>query len=344
MMTVVNDHAEAPDADVLRALGIFVPSTLVEQSKRQTANRDLVSGLIRLGSLNMLVGDSNLGKTPLAIQLGACIASGTPFLGMNVRRGRVLYCDAESDLQRFLDTLGAISRHLGLPEPPEDFHTWSPLWDTGTEDDESEWGDRLLARVEAVKPLLVIADPLRMFWPAAETKNHEAATVVSALRNASRAVGTAWLVLHHRRKQNQAVAGASLEENAHQWFQESAGAFALVNQSDSRLGVEPGKGTSDLLLGGYVRGTGPFPALNLSRAIDTDGEPVGYRLLTGIEQLRPEDRATFDKLPQTFRFKDVEAALGGTSASNANRVIQKFIALNAAAKHGKAYTKTTGAE
>ena len=41
-------------------------------------------GLIRNQSVNLLVGDSGLGKTPLGIQLGVCVAAGLSFLGLQV--------------------------------------------------------------------------------------------------------------------------------------------------------------------------------------------------------------------------------------------------------------------
>jgi RecA-family ATPase len=58
-----------------------------------------------------VVGDSGLGKTPLGIQLGVCVAAGLPFMGLQVsQRGPVLYCDAESDPSGFLEILEAICR------------------------------------------------------------------------------------------------------------------------------------------------------------------------------------------------------------------------------------------
>jgi RecA-family ATPase len=64
----------------LRKLGVYTPSTLAKAVKDQTTQTYLVDGLIRPKSINLLVGDSGLGKTPLGIQLGASVASGLPFL------------------------------------------------------------------------------------------------------------------------------------------------------------------------------------------------------------------------------------------------------------------------
>jgi RecA-family ATPase len=72
-----------------------------------SAPPDLIEGLITDRSVNLLVGDSNLGKTPLAVTLGLAVASGKPFLGRTVRPGPVLYCDAETSLPEFVKMLKA---------------------------------------------------------------------------------------------------------------------------------------------------------------------------------------------------------------------------------------------
>ena len=90
---------------------------------------DLVDGLIHERSVNMIVGDSGLGKTPLGVQLGVCVASGRPFLGHAARQGTVLYCDAESGVEDLVAMLPAISKVVGVAFPPEDFRLWSPNFD-----------------------------------------------------------------------------------------------------------------------------------------------------------------------------------------------------------------------
>jgi hypothetical protein len=328
---------ESRRREKLRGLGIYVPPMLEEMRQTQAAQPYLVDGLLRTGSINLLVGDSGLGKTPLAVQIGVSVASGVPLFGLAVQKGSVLYCDAESDVTGFCEVLVAISEYLGLAEPPLDFYVWSPNWD---ESSGAAWDKELTKRVSTVKPLLVIADPLRMFWPDAESKNTDAAAAIASLRELSKSNGTTWLLSHHRRKVNQNVPQVDLEENPHAWFQETAGAHALINQSDTRLGVVPGTGQADLVVGGFRRGAGPITPLHLARATKDDGQPIGYRLLVGAEQLRQEDRAIFRKLGSTFRFKDVADAVGGTSGSNAKRVLDLFVSLALVQKKGKTYRKT----
>jgi hypothetical protein len=202
----------------------------------------------------------------------------------------------------------------------------------------ASWATKLISCVREVNPTLVIVDPLRMFWPQAEGKNEDTVDMVRRLKSLSSETGCSWLITHHRRKVNQAGA-VQIEDNVHGWFQEAAGAHALVNQSDTRIGLEPHSGRVDLLLAGFMRGMGPFVPLDLARETDNQGSPVGYRLLTGIEHLSSNDRAVFDALRGRFRFRDVLTSMGGTSGSNANRFVSKCQSLGIVHKEGAEYVK-----
>lgn len=305
---------------------------------------DLVEGLIRDRSISLLVGDSNLGKTPLAIQMGVCISAGLPLFGRKVLQGRVLYCDAESNSTGFSEMLQALSGFQSLSEPPENFLVWSPNWETaipGASTGDPQWGKALEKLVLEVRPRLVVVDPLRMFWPQAETKNTEAAEMITSLRNITKATQTSWLILHHRRKVNSQVLAPDLVENPHQWFQETAGAHALVNQSDTRLGVVPHPGQGDLMLAGLMRGSGPLAPLDLGRVLDDAGSAVGYKLLVGVEQLSQSDQQLYSQLPARFRFKDARQTIGGSSESNVARFLSKCCSVQVLRKEGQEYVKVT---
>ena len=74
----------------------------------------LVDGLIREKSVNVLVGNSTLGKTPLAVSMGIAIASGTPWFDPPTRQGGVLYIDSESNFSGFDTLLTQLSKAAGL--------------------------------------------------------------------------------------------------------------------------------------------------------------------------------------------------------------------------------------
>jgi RecA-family ATPase len=56
----------------------------------------VVEDLISPSSVNLFVGDSGLGKSPLFFLLGICVATGHPFLNFKVTSGRVCIVDFEN--------------------------------------------------------------------------------------------------------------------------------------------------------------------------------------------------------------------------------------------------------
>ena len=124
--------------------------------------------------------------------------------------------------------------------------------------------------------------------------------------------------------------------------QEAAGAHALVNHSDARIGVVPHPGQGDLVLGGFIRGSGRITPLDLKRVLE-DGMPVGYQLLTGIGHLNAADQAVFNSLPSRFRFKDASNAMGQSSGSNVVRFLSKCCSLAILRKEGREYEKVAPA-
>jgi len=223
---------------------------------------------------------------------------------------------------------------MGLPEPPPNFFIHSPNWESV--------GNRpgsLRDRVAALRPALVVLDPLRVFYPKAETGTDEAVTMVKELRALSKQYGCAWILLHHRRKANQNpnVSAASLLNDPHGWMQEAAGSHALVNQSDTRLGIDT-CADADLVVTGIVRGRGVATPIYLDRVFDDDGEPKGYLPVEGVRLLEYEERDIFDALPDTFRFKDLKEGCGG-GGSKSQRILNRFIGLSLVKKNDSQYLK-----
>jgi hypothetical protein len=328
------DHAS------LRALGVFDYRMLAHAA--QHTEEFLVQDLLYRASITIAVGSSGLGKTPLAISLGVAVAAGLPFFGHKTHQGPVLYCDAESGQGAFVRTLEAVSAHAGLHRPPDDFLVWSPNWGEPS----PRAGDQLLNIVRDLKPSLVILDPLRVFWPSIERKSEETANVVKIWRDVSKKTGCSWFSLHHRRKgQGNNNTTVDLENDPHGWFEEAAGSHAIVNHSDTRIGIDHTRLGVDLTLAGFARTLGPLPVMHLAREFTEEGEPKGYRLLTGADFLNLRDKEVFGKLPDAFRFKDAHQAFGDTSGSTTQRFIKQCISAQILKKDtsGRGYVKIGGA-
>jgi hypothetical protein len=329
--------SSAPNSEFLRRLGIFNYESLAALAV--TGQEYRIEKLIPRRSIGLRIGDSNLGKTPLSMQEGIAIASGTQFLGFPVTQGRVLYCDAESGLGECAQMIRVISGFLGLCEPPSEFHLWSPNFDPRDPQPDETLADILCEQVKALRPDHVVVDPLRAFWPEAEEKSRDAMAMVRRLRLLSKETDCSWTLNHHRRKRD-AKHVVSLEKDRHVWFEESAGAHALINGSDTRLGVENAPtGRGDLVLAGFVRAVGWLGSMYLERVHDENGEPLGYRRLTGIDHLNVRYRQAYGQLPDRFRFKDAHAALGGTSGSSTSEFLKQCVTLSVLKKEGTEYIK-----
>src|SRR5262249_10243066 len=65
--------------DVPRSNALTVQQ-LREQVKTLNSLEELVQGILPVRSVNIIGGDSGLGKSPLMCQLAVCVAAGIPFL------------------------------------------------------------------------------------------------------------------------------------------------------------------------------------------------------------------------------------------------------------------------
>ncbi len=308
----------ALDSAVLDRRSVFTADSFGRmQAKAGNHQEWAVRGLIKARSLNLLAGDSHLGKSPLAIQLGLCKAAGVPFLDYpTTPAGRVLYCDFENDGSDFWRIGATISEFLGLPGPPPNFFAWSPYWDDRWSTQASASGLDVAVRkiVNLVKPDLVVIDPLRVVHPKAMENVEALIEMVGRFRAMSRDHGCAFLLIHHLRKEDRQAPGGrpTLEHSGSRWFQEVCGQLGIVNHVDGRYGVEEPGGAreADLIFGGFRRGTPSLSPHYIERVHDENGDPRGYRLLTGINHIQPDWRDVFEDLGDQFRYTDVRQRLG----------------------------------
>jgi hypothetical protein len=152
----------------------------------------LVAGFIGHRSVSLLIGDSGLGKSPLAYQLGLCVAEGMPFLGIKTERGPVVYADYENGLQGSRELREGLVRFLNLTKAPDSFVLWSA-------DDDGAGHVYIEDICRDVEPVLFIVDALRSHDPSFE-KSDYAGERMSGLRSVASKSGAAILAIHHVRK------------------------------------------------------------------------------------------------------------------------------------------------
>jgi len=289
----------------------FVTLEELERICRARPTNYVVEGLIPADDVHVAVGDSGLGKTPWAYQLGLCVASGKTFVGHAVKQGRVLYYDLENGREEILEVGRSLCGFLGIRPFPPDFLV---LCDEGNP-------VHLRQAIEKRGPVLVIVDTLRAFEPRAESKNEEMASFLGECKRVARQFHCAILLLHHIRKTKVDDPLSSLEITpVLEWLQQASGARALVNQTNTRIAFDsPGSfshaSDAALVMKSFAKMRGESGPFYLERVLDR-GEPIGYRRIVGAQLLgNAEQEAAFRRLPdppKQFTFKEARFAYGKT--------------------------------
>jgi hypothetical protein len=299
--------------------GLYSGGEILEHIDALPSTSAVVENLIAPGSVNLLVGDSGIGKSPLAYQMGLAAATETPFLGMPTQLSKVLYLDYENRKRDIRDILTRLCRHLGLTTVPPRFLLWPLAVDPARQTVEEV--------VDQFAPDLVIIDSLRTFSPEMETDSRKAVEQIKRLRAIAHENGTAFLMVHHLRKIK--MGNDTLEEgNALDWLRRAAGVRALVNQTDSRLAFAKRKREDEIVLCGHVRTHGEVGPFLIRRHRDADGDPAGYARFEPVPGLieNAEQEAAFATLPDEFTFGEARATLG-KGAATTNWFVQKLIRL-----------------
>jgi len=295
----------------------------------------VVQNLIAVGSVNMLVGDSNAGKTPFAMQLALCVAAGIPFLGLKTTPGLVLYFDFENGVEKMMELYDRVREGLGIAE---DLDTFRLLY-SGTRDE-------IASDVREGKPSLIIIDTMRSFNPDTEESNTKAANVMRWLKNLSHVNngnGTSSLFLHHPKKDQEKHERPSLDSTGpmQHWLSFVAGASAIVNQSDTRIGFEAYEsGQAEAIVRATRRGEGEFGPLKLGRIRqDQSGDELAYVQITGKSLLGQKYREALGHLPEEFHFTDAVKLLGWNKKAVSN-LLRTLISSGLLEKLGKLKTAT----
>ena len=204
-----NDYAKAgndligllnPQADkkIIDKLKVIFGNDL---STDYEAPNELVEGLMTIGGMAVLYGDSNSGKTFFALSLAAHIASGQEFFGRQIDPGLVVYLASESPgsirsrMQAIKKEFGCTLENLAMVPVPLNFYA-----NQGDAQDVIE----LVKTVEQLKgsPVrLIIGDTLaRMSAGANENSGEDMGPVMARFDAVAQTTGAAMLIIHHNGK------------------------------------------------------------------------------------------------------------------------------------------------
>ncbi len=299
--TPANPPEQVKSQPTVNPFGIVSLSELRAQSEASPCQY-VVQDLIPESSVNLAVGDSGLGKTAWAYQLGLAVAGGVPFVGHTTKQGRVLYVDLENGRDQIIELAHRLCGHLNLAVSPDDNFSLLPL--------DGDWL-KLAKIVEQFHPSLVIIDTLRAFNPQAEQDNEVAATFLGGLRLLARKHKTAFILIHHVKKPGEHGSPALEHTPVMSWFLEASGARALVNQTDVRIGFDAPKTESEisLIVKGHAKLRGEFGPTYLGRALDRDGEVTGYERVSAVGLLGEQHQIdTFKALTPECTFGQARTA------------------------------------
>jgi hypothetical protein len=318
------------------AVKLLSHSGLIAQREAAGSMPEIIEGLLPDKTVNIIAGDSGLGKSPLMVQMAICAAFGIPFLGRETRRGRVLIVDYENP--DILDRLNDIGGYLKIPLPMDE--QWLRVVQNPTQKE-------VLAAIEHFHPLLVVVDGLRGYDSRME-KNLDgaAAEVLNRCQVAAMTHGLAWMFIHNVRKASEDFKVDLFDPSIRvmEWLETVAGSRSLINQTFVRIGIEQVKkvkGEEVLGARGFYKGKGEFGPIKIGRKFDDNGQPIGYYLVRGESLLSEDDRAHVARLPvgEELSFSQVKNLAEFKSDQPVSDFLKRCEAAGVIGVQGKARSK-----
>lgn len=240
-----------------------------------TARRWLVEGLWSEAAVGVIGGTPKSGKTWLALELAVAVASGRPCLGrFAVReRGPVLLYAAEDTAGALRERTTAIARARGVSDL--DRLAVGLITEPALQLDLPGHQLRLDATLAAIKPRLLVLDPLVRLHRGDENSSSEISALLGFLRELQRAHDVAIVLVHHVRKSAAGQPGQALRGSGdlHAWGDSNL--YLLRRKGQLELHVEHRSHPSPPALG--IRLETDPPRLEL-------GEPVVQARLDDLDQ------------------------------------------------------------
>lgn len=175
------------DGDVTSALDLTI----------EDDEGELIAGVLGLGEVDMMFGDSYTGKTYAALDMALSVATGTPYQGRAVQQGKVLYMAMEGS-RRLVHRIAAWSKHHGGVDV-SDLHVYGRTANLMHDDTVA----MLAERVRHEGYALVVVDTLSRSVVGANDSDTEAmgGYVGNLTRVREAGDDTTLLVIHHSKKE-----------------------------------------------------------------------------------------------------------------------------------------------
>lgn len=269
--------ANDPEIGIVRnahAARVCPPFEFVRVGELQHSEPDwMVEGLFEASSLALLFGDPGSGKSFIAIDLAACIATGLPFHGREVAAGAVFYIAGEghNGLRR---RFSAWEKDAGVSLNDAPLFTSKGAANFLDGDSAKRVAEAVAALAKQCPPRLIIVDTLaRSFGEGDENSTKDMNAFVRAMDNLRRGYPDAMvLIVHHSGHGDKGRArGAMALKGALDAEYRTAISGDLITLSNTKM-KEASK-PADM----------QFKLVGVELGIDRNGEPYGSARLQHFE-------------------------------------------------------------
>jgi archaellum biogenesis ATPase FlaH len=275
---------------------------------------------IPAATTTLLYGEGGTGKSLLALQLAAAIATGRPFLGHPMTRRPVmcLFCEEDEDeLQRRQE---AVNAALGIAMVDLEDLTLMPAvgednllmtFDARGVGQTSDFGERLFGMAEEAEVGLLIVDTAADTFAGDENNRAQVRQFIARLNAFAVKTRAAVLLLAHPsvsgvasgRGQSGSTAWVN-SARSHLYFE-----FAATNRPDTDAPVDPAERVLSRKKANYSRKGDSLEMIWRDGAF-APGPEGGERRASGVKRLTQPQQLCLDALSQALREHGFPAAVG----------------------------------
>ena len=188
----------------------------------------IVENVVVGGEATLLIADGGAGKSFFALAMSLAVAGGEPFIGCDVKQGKVIYCDEEGSPDLALQRLA----QLGATDEQKaniDYLNFAGV-------DMVRHPERLIEDAKLVNPALVVIDShAKVTRVGEENSNNEMGMAWdTGFLKLARDTKAAVLVIHHTNGQNDSRGASQIRNSADQ-------VLTMSKQADGSQVVWPSK-------------------------------------------------------------------------------------------------------
>ena len=282
----------------------------------------VIDGLLRIGEVAILSGESKSNKSWSALQAGICIANNLKFWGLQTHYSRVLIVNTELQEATLHHRMQKILSAMATDKEGEANLDNVFIWNLRNQTLGNDFFEALGRRCEEYHIGFVILDPLyTLLGDREENSNGQMVELLSQVRRYCEAAGAAALITHHYAK------GNSANKNS---IDRGSGAGSIARFADSVVTISRHSKEDHFVLESSLRSFPPMDAVVLKweypllKVVDGEdskslrgGRPRKLNGSTIIEYL--EDGMSRGELAKVVKTSE------GIGDSTARRYIKEFI-------------------